>query len=114
MECLFVFLKWVSEFANVGDDKGSKMGLSNLATVVTPNILYGNNKDLTKDESFLAIETIDTILNYQDEFWEVPDSVSEILSEVELIEEGQEMLPEAILKRCENYIQSKKKANQQH
>lgn len=44
------------------------MDLHNLATVITPNILYSKSKDPTKDESFLAIEAVMGLLEYQDDF----------------------------------------------
>ncbi|KAI9292395.1 RhoGAP-domain-containing protein [Neoconidiobolus thromboides FSU 785] len=104
LEALFVFLKWVSEFAVVDETHGSKMDLENLATVITPNILYGNSKDPTKDESFLAISAVTDMLSMQNDFWEVPESVSNILQEVDLIEDGVELSAEEILRRCENYL----------
>lgn len=47
------------------------MDIENLATVITPNILYGKDKDPTKDESFLAISAVTDILSAPDDFWEV-------------------------------------------
>lgn len=35
MQVLFVFLKWVASFAHV-DERGNKMDLENLATVLAP------------------------------------------------------------------------------
>lgn len=69
MEVLFIFLKWVSSFSHVDEETGSKMDLQNLATVITPNILYSKSKDPMKDESFLAIEAVYSLLKYQDDFW---------------------------------------------
>lgn len=108
LEALFVFLKWVASFASLGEDGGSKMDIDNLATVITPNILYGKDKDPTRDESFLAISAVTDMLLMQDDFWEVPESVSNILQEVDLIEEGIELSTEDILRRCENYVQYRK------
>ncbi|KAJ9072239.1 Rho-type GTPase activating protein Rga1, variant 3 [Entomophthora muscae] len=70
-EALFVFLKWVAGFATLGEAGGSKMDIENLATVITPNILYGKDKDPTKDDSFLAISAVTDMLSAPDEFWEV-------------------------------------------
>lgn len=68
MEVLFLFLKWVASFSHIDAESGSKMDLNNLATVITPNILYAGGKDPTKDESFMAIEAVHMLLKYQEEF----------------------------------------------
>lgn len=72
MEVLFIFFKWVASFSHVDEETGSKMDLHNLATVITPNILY-SKKDPTKDkdDSLLAIEVVHSLLRYQDDFWMV-------------------------------------------
>lgn len=61
MEILFVFMKWVASFSHVDEETGSKMDLQNLATVITPNILYGRSQDPSRDESFLAIRAVSFI-----------------------------------------------------
>jgi hypothetical protein len=71
MEAICLFLRWVASFSHVDEETGSKMDLHNLATVITPNILYSKSKDPTKDESFLAIEAVMGLLEYQDDFCEV-------------------------------------------
>ena len=78
MEILFSFLKWVASFAQVDEESGSKMDIHNLATVMAPNILYGNEKkENTKspapqvDNSFLAIEAVHTLIQMSDVFCEV-------------------------------------------
>lgn len=68
MEAICLFLRWVASFSHVDEETGSKMDLHNLATVITPNILYSKSKDPTKDESFLAIEAVMGLLEYQDDF----------------------------------------------
>lgn len=73
MEAICLFLRWVASFSHVDDETGSKMDLHNLATVVTPNILYSKSKDPIKDESFLAIEAVMGLLQYQDDFCVVSD-----------------------------------------
>merc|ERR1712000_94629 len=69
MEVLFSFLKWAASFSQVDEESGSKMDIHNLATVMAPNILHAPpKKDNVKsqtpqvDESFLAIETIHTLI----------------------------------------------------
>lgn len=71
MEVIFVFLKWVASFSHVDEETGSKMDLQNLATVISPNILYSKGKDPARDESFSAARVVHELLELQDEFWEV-------------------------------------------
>ena len=78
MEVLFSFLKWASSFSQVDDESGSKMDVHNLATVMAPNILYANqnNKNAKThvpqvDDSFLAIETVHTLIQFNDSFCQV-------------------------------------------
>ncbi|KAG0301669.1 hypothetical protein BGZ98_008142 [Dissophora globulifera] len=109
MEAICLFLRWVASFSHVDEETGSKMDLHNLATVITPNVLYSKSKDPTKDESFLAIETVMGLLEYQDEFCEVPMDLSTILSDQELVESSTDLSSKDILKRCENLVRSKVK-----
>ena len=79
MEVLFSFLKWAASFSQVDEESGSKMDIHNLATVMAPNILYakekpasGNRPNVPQvDESFLAIETVNTLIEYNDYFCQV-------------------------------------------
>ena len=71
MEVLFSFLNWTSSFSHVDEDTGSKMDIHNLATVITPNILYPNVKNGTVDESFMAIEAVNALITYNDTMCEV-------------------------------------------
>lgn len=71
MEVLFAFLKWVSSFAHIDDESGSKMDSHNLATVMAPNILYTNAKNANVDDSFLAIEAINQLIKSNENFSQV-------------------------------------------
>lgn len=80
MEVLFAFLKWAASFSQVDEESGSKMDIHNLATVVAPNILYspppkqtGNKAQPAPqvDDSFLAIEAVNTLIKYNENFCEV-------------------------------------------
>lgn len=71
MEVLFAFLNWTSSFSHVDEDSGSKMDIHNLATVITPNILYPNIKTSTVEESFLSIEAVNALITYNDALCEV-------------------------------------------
>ena len=55
-----------------GEGAGSKMDTHNLATVIAPNILKGKSQVIGPDEeSFLAIEVVNTLIEYNDEMCEV-------------------------------------------
>ena len=74
MEILFSFLVWASSFSMMdeGEGSGSKMDTHNLATVIAPNILKGRSPIMGQDEeSFLAIEVVNTLIQYNDEMCEV-------------------------------------------
>lgn len=85
VEVLFVFLKWVASFSHVDEETGSKMDLQNLATVITPNILYARSKDPSRDESFLAIRAVHELLEHQDEIFQVPVEITAIMQDHELL-----------------------------
>lgn len=85
MEVLFSFLNWTSSFSHVDEDSGSKMDIHNLATVITPNILYPNAKTSTVDESFLAIEAVNALITYNDNMCEVSSPPSSSLVDISLI-----------------------------
>ncbi|KAJ3171578.1 hypothetical protein HDU88_007658 [Geranomyces variabilis] len=78
LSVLAYFLRHVADFAEI-DDHGNKMGLDNLATVITPNVLYSKSKNAADDENVLAIEAVKMILMYQDELWVLPQVISERL-----------------------------------
>jgi hypothetical protein len=71
MEILFTFLGWCSSFSHVDEESGSKMDVHNLATVITPNILYSNSKNVGMDDSFLAIEAVHSLIECNDTMCEV-------------------------------------------
>ncbi|GAA5842625.1 hypothetical protein JCM9279_003642 [Rhodotorula babjevae] len=104
MEVLFVFLKWVASFSHVDEETGSKMDLQNLATVISPNILYAKGKDPARDESFSAARVVHELLELQDEFWEVPAECLSILNDQELFANPSQLTSKEILARAENHI----------
>lgn len=71
MEVLFGFLKWAASFSQVDEESGSKMDIHNLSTVMAPNILYSNLKNPPVDDSFLAIEAVNTLIESNESFSEV-------------------------------------------
>ncbi|GAA6063123.1 hypothetical protein JCM10212_002326 [Sporobolomyces blumeae] len=104
MEVLFVFLKWVASFSHVDEETGSKMDLQNLATVISPNILYAKGKDPARDESFSAARAVHELLELQDEFWEVPSECLSILNDQELFANPSQLTSKEILARTENHL----------
>ncbi|KAF9107325.1 hypothetical protein BGX29_006689 [Mortierella sp. GBA35] len=109
MEAICLFLRWVASFSHVDEETGSKMDLHNLATVITPNVLYSKSKDPIKDESFLAIEAVMGLLEYQEDFCVVPEDLRLILSDQDLVESSTDLSSKDILKRCENLVKAKVK-----
>jgi RhoGAP domain len=73
MEVLFSFLFWVASFSHVDEETGSKMDMHNLATVMTPNVLYAKGKDGSPlvDDSFSAIEVVKCLIQNTQEFSQV-------------------------------------------
>jgi hypothetical protein len=71
MEVLFTFLKWASSFHTVDEESGSKMDIHNLATVIAPNILYSSAKSPELENSFLAVEAIHCLMEYNESMCEV-------------------------------------------
>ncbi|KAM5446241.1 Rho-type GTPase activating protein Rga1 [Microsporum audouinii] len=99
MEVLFSFLNWASSFCHVDDETGSKMDIHNLATVMTPNILYSNTKVAGVDDSFLAIEAVTSLIENNDTMCEVPEDLLSILTDSTLFNGSAEITTKEILKR---------------
>lgn len=107
MEVVFTFFTWVAQFAHIDDESGSKMDEHNLATVVTPNVLYSKNKEPGMDESFAAIETVHAMIKYSEEFSCVPEDLLLILQDTTLFSNSADLTTKDILKRCEDKLNSK-------
>ncbi|KAA8648334.1 GTPase-activating protein LRG1 [Aspergillus tanneri] len=99
MEVLFAFLNWTSSFSHVDEESGSKMDIHNLATVMTPNILYPNTKNSAVDESFLAIEAINALITYNDTMCEIPEDLQSVLTDTNFFRDNSEVTTKEILKR---------------
>ncbi|EED13239.1 Rho GTPase activator (Lrg11), putative [Talaromyces stipitatus ATCC 10500] len=99
MEVLFAFLNWAASFSHVDEESGSKMDIHNLATVMTPNILYPNTKTASMDESFLAIEAVTTLIAYNDVMCEVPEDLQSILNDTSFFKDSADITTKEILKR---------------
>ncbi len=105
MEVLFVFLKWVASFSHVDEETGSRMDVQNLATVICPSILYSRGSNAMKDDSFVAIKAIQTLVENQDEFYGVPAELQFVLDEnvSALFASSIDLPPKEIQKHCANY-----------
>ncbi|KZF23742.1 RhoGAP-domain-containing protein [Xylona heveae TC161] len=99
MEILFAFLSWTASFSHVDEESGSKMDVHNLATVVTPNILYADNKAIGMDDSFLAIEAVHSLIEFNESMCEVPEDLQSILNDTALFNGSADITTKEILKR---------------
>ncbi|KAI9657774.1 MAG: hypothetical protein M1821_002950 [Bathelium mastoideum] len=99
MEVLFCFLNWVASFSHVDEESGSKMDIHNLATVMAPNILFSNSKMQGMDDSFLAIEAIHSLIEFNETMCEIPEDLQSILQDHTLFETSQEITTKEILRR---------------
>lgn len=73
LEILFAFLNWAASFSQVDEESGSKMDTHNLATVIAPNILKERSNVAVgmDDSSFLGIEAVNSLIDYNDEMCQV-------------------------------------------
>jgi RhoGAP domain len=73
MEVIFSFLDWVASFSHVDEEVGSKMDHHNLATVITPNVLYSKGKDGNPviEDSFSSIDVVKSLIEHTQEFCQV-------------------------------------------
>ncbi|KAH3665639.1 hypothetical protein OGAPHI_003827 [Ogataea philodendri] len=112
-EVLFSFFNWVASFCLIDEENGSKMDIHNLATVLTPNILYSRPKADLKDipasssdlvpqgeNHFLAIEVINTLIEAQDEFSIVPKEILHVYEQAGFKNCPADMKTKDILARC--------------
>lgn len=118
MEVVFSFLCWVASFSHVDEDTGSKMDLHNIATVITPNVLYAKTKDgapTAMDDSFSSIEVVKSLIEHTQEFcqvtppkfmkfnfffFQIPSDLVDILADPSLFASSAELTTKDIIKRC--------------
>lgn len=110
LEVLFVFLKWVASFSHVDEETGSKMDVQNLATVICPSILYSKGTNAMRDDSFVAIQAVRTLIEHQDEFYTVPKELQFVLEEnvSQLFKDSLDLPPKEIYKHCSNYSNARR------
>ena len=107
MEVLFAFLKWVASFAHLDEETGSKMDLPNLASVISPSILYSRTRDGIRDESFGAIRVVTSLLENQDEFFCVPEDFLPILHDQDYFASSMDLPSKEFLRKCDTYTRVK-------
>jgi hypothetical protein len=109
MEVLFVFLKWVSSFSYRDEETGSRMDMANLATVICPSILYAKGANVAKDESFIAISAVQDLLENQDEYYTVPESLLFVINEniFTIFAKELDLPPKEIHRHCSKYMQAR-------
>lgn len=107
-EVLLQFFKWTATFAHVDGKMGSKMDLTNLATVIAPNVLYSKNRDPAKDESFIAISAFEMLLTYEDSFCFVPDDIAQLLQDPMLLEDNMHMTSKDFMRKLEALMKARR------
>src|SRR5271170_6014398 len=112
MEVLFVFLKWVASFAHMDEKTGSKMDLTNLATVICPSLIYARGRDAARDEIFGAIRVVEALLQNQDQFFTVPEEFLPILHDQEYFSSNMELPSKDFMKKCDTYMRLKSNGRQ--
>ncbi|KAJ2721294.1 Rho-type GTPase activating protein Rga1 [Coemansia sp. Benny D115] len=112
LNVLMTFLTWVATFSYVDEQTGSKMDILNLATVITPNILYADVKEPTRGDrddafSYEACNVIQQFMEAGEYLWMLPDAVIGFLRDnsTEFVEGTSELNTKELLKRCERQIQ---------
>lgn len=106
VEVLFTFLKWVASFSHVDEETGNRMDLHNLATVISPNIFRSSpakGTDSVRLESLESIRVMDSLLEHQDEFYQVPEDFLPLLRDQDYFSNSTELPSKEFLKKCEAY-----------
>ncbi|KAJ3331303.1 hypothetical protein HDU76_003532 [Blyttiomyces sp. JEL0837] len=75
LQVLLLFLRDVSNLANLPNGAGNKMDITNLATVIAPNILYAKSGNAAEDESFTAVRVVEMLIEHQDLLRLVPQNI---------------------------------------
>ncbi|OCF41947.1 rho GTPase activator [Kwoniella heveanensis CBS 569] len=114
MEVLFVFLRWVASFSYKDEETGSRMDLPNLATVICPSILYAKGANAARDESFIAIQAVQELMENQDEFYYVPNELVFVIHEniYSIFAKELDLPPKEIHRHCSKYMQARANAIQ--
>jgi hypothetical protein len=106
MEALFVFLRWVASFSYRDEETGSRMDLANLATVICPSILYGKGQSAAREESMIAIQAVQQLLEQQDDIYHVPTELQFATKISSIFIKDMDLPPKEIHKHCSKYLQA--------
>ncbi|KAJ1918779.1 Rho-type GTPase activating protein Rga1 [Mycoemilia scoparia] len=110
LNVLLTFLSWVAKYSYVNEETGSKMDAHNLAMVITPNILYADIKEPSKDDTFsyAATSVIYQIMEYGPSVWLIPDDVMAFLNNgLSVFMDGKaELNTKELLHRYEEFSQT--------
>ena len=101
MEVLFLFLQWVSSFSLVeAESSGSRMDSFNLATVISPNILYSKDETPALAENVSAVNVVHQLIVQNDFLCRVPPDVMAITKEVIKESPSPEISSKDLLRIC--------------
>ncbi|TXT08719.1 hypothetical protein VHUM_02847 [Vanrija humicola] len=111
LEVLFVFLRWVASFSYKDEETGSRMDMANLATVITPSILYAKGGNAARDESFIGIQAVQQMLENQDELYRVPPELMFVLQYnlADIFSKDPDLPPKELHKHCAKYLHLQRK-----
>jgi hypothetical protein len=86
------------------------MDVQNLATVICPSILYSKGTNAMRDDSFVAIQAVRTLIDHQDQFYTVPKELQFVLEEnvSQLFKDSLDLPPKEIYKHCSNYANARR------
>ena len=81
LEVLLSFLNWVASFAELDGESGSRMDVYNLATVISPNVLFkkktsqSEQRSNSGDNYFLVIEVVNQLIEFHEDFSVIPEDL---------------------------------------
>ncbi|CDK25929.1 unnamed protein product [Kuraishia capsulata CBS 1993] len=115
VEVLLYFFSWSATFAHIDEETGSKMDVHNLATVLSPSILYAKPANASKNSKdpysyvdtthqgenyFLGIEVLNSLIESHDEFSIVPQDLMRMYIMGEFHKAGKELTTKEIISKC--------------
>ena len=85
------------------------MDMANLATVICPSILYARGHNAARDESFIAIQAVQDLLENQDEYYAVPNEILFVINEniFNIFAKELDLPPKEIHRHCSKYMQAR-------
>ncbi|CAM9014328.1 unnamed protein product [Wickerhamomyces anomalus] len=126
-EVLLFFFMWTSSFSHLDEESGSKMDIHNLATVLSPNILYAKPAEIPRPSSngkgvattyydafsegegenyYLAIEVVNYLIEHNEQLSIVPSYLLEIYKLCKF-EKVDHLTSKDIFLRVESVLKSK-------